>query len=119
MKVLVIDDARTVRELLKLHLSNAGYDVLAAEDALAGGRMVLAHAPDLIIVDVNMPYMNGYELVEALKADAATRDIPVVFLSSNADLPERSKELGAAAYLPKPVSADRLLDVVRLLGARA
>ena len=112
MKVLVIDDARTARELLRLHLSNAGHQVRAAEDAVAGGRMILAETPDLIIVDVNMPYMSGYELVEALKSDEGTRGIPVVLLTSNADEAERARQLGADAYLPKPISATRLLEVV-------
>ena len=116
MKVLVIDDERTIRELLELHLSNAGHHVLTAEDAVAGGRMILAEAPDLIIVDVNMPYMSGYELVEALKSDEGTRDIPVVLLTSNIDVAERSRQLGAAGYLSKPVLATHLLEVVERLG---
>src|SRR5918996_1060564 len=112
MKVVVIDDERTIRELLELHLSNAGHHVRTAEDAVAGGHMILAEVPDLIIVDVNMPYMSGYELVEALKSDQGTRDIPVVLLTSNIDVAERSRQLGAAGYLSKPVLATHLLEVV-------
>ena len=101
-------------ELLKLHLSNAGYEVMTAEDAVAAGRHVLKARPDLIIADVGMPYMDGYELVAALKADSATRDIPVVFLTSREDVADYAKQLGAVAYLHKPVSADRLLEIVAL-----
>ena len=118
MNVLVIDDARTVRELLRLHLSNAGHRVRAAEDAVTGGRMILHQAPDLLILDVNMPYMTGYELVQVLKSDDSTKDIPIVLLTSNTDVAERSRELGAAAYLRKPISTTRLLEVVHLFRPR-
>ncbi len=113
-RILVIDDDKSMLELLKLHLSNAGYDVVTAEDAVVAGRHVFEAAPDLIIADVSMPYMDGYELVRALKADSATRDIPVVFLTSREDVADYAKQLGAVAYLHKPVSADRLLEIVAL-----
>jgi CheY-like chemotaxis protein len=75
---------------------------------------VLKTPPDLIIADVSMPYMDGYQLVAALKADSATRDIPVVFLTSREDVADYAKQLGAVAYLHKPVLADRLLEIVAL-----
>jgi DNA-binding response OmpR family regulator len=67
-QIVVIDDEPVMRELLTLHLRNNGYGVRAAEDAIVGGHLVLREKPDLIIVDVQMPYMNGYEFVSALKA---------------------------------------------------
>ena len=112
-KVLVIDDDAIFRDLLRLHLSNNGYQVLVAEHAILGGHLVLSEAPDLIIVDVEMPYINGYEFVEALKGDLETRDIPVVFLTVDENVAVHAKRLGAAAYLNKPVMLDALLDVVR------
>jgi twitching motility two-component system response regulator PilG len=113
-RIVVVDDDRSIRDLLKLHLSNAGYAVQAAEDAIVAGHLVLQEAPDLMIVDVQMPYMNGYEFVAALKSDPTTRHIPVVFLSIDDHLAEGSAKLGAAAYLKKPVVVDRLLEVVGL-----
>lgn len=112
-KVLVIDDDAIFRDLLRLHLSNNGYQVLVAEHAIIGGHLVLSEAPDLIIVDVEMPYINGYEFVEALKGDLETRDIPVVFLTVDENVAVHAKRLGAAAYLNKPVMLDALLEVVR------
>ncbi len=112
--VLIVDDDAIMRELLRLHLANAGYEVVAAEDGIAGGYQVLRREPDLIIVDVDMPYMTGYQLVEAVKADPLTRHVPVIFLSSREDVDERSVKLRAEAYLRKPVKADRLLEVVAL-----
>ena len=111
-KVLVIDDDRSIRELLSLHLANRGYDVAVAEDAVVGGRLALSVKPQLIIIDVNMPYLDGPDFVAALKSDPQTKDIPVVFLTSDEDFHDRAGRLGAVAYLTKPVLADRLLDVV-------
>jgi CheY-like chemotaxis protein len=111
-KVLVIDDDRSIRELLSLHLANRGYDVAVAEDAIVGGKLALAAKPQLIIIDVNMPYLDGPDFVAALKSDPLTSDIPVVFLTSDADVIDRASKLGAVACLTKPIMADRLLDVV-------
>ena len=113
-KILIVDDEAAMRELLQLHLANQGYEVFAAEDAVVAGHLVLREKPDLLIVDVHMPYMDGYEFVDALKKDPQTRDIPVVFLSTDDNVAAQASRLGAAAYLPKPVMADRLLEVVRL-----
>jgi two-component system chemotaxis response regulator CheY len=111
-KVLVIDDDRSIRELLRLHLANRGYDVAVAEDAVVGGRLALSAKPQLIIVDVNLPYLDGPEFVAALQSDPQTKDIPVVFLTSDADAGDRAGKLGVVAWLTKPIMADRLLDVV-------
>jgi CheY-like chemotaxis protein len=118
-KVLVIDDAPGVRELLHIHLSNAGYEVALAEDAIAGGHMLLESPPDLVIVDARMPYMSGYEFAAALSADEQTRHIPVVFLSADPEVHEKTKTLPAAACLSKPVTTERLLQVVALFAPPA
>jgi CheY-like chemotaxis protein len=117
--ILVVDDEESMRALLKLHLSNAGYEVRVAEDAIVGGHLVVQEVPDVIIVDVEMPYMNGYEFVAALKSDPETRNIPVIFLTTDANVAEHARKLGAAAYLNKPVIADRLLEVVALFAQPA
>lgn len=110
--ILVVDDDEGIRELLRLHLRGAGYAVLTAEDAIVAGHMVLERRPDLIITDVNMPYMDGFEFVAALKADETIPDIPIIFLSSVEDGESRGRELGAVGYVTKPVRADRLLALV-------
>lgn len=101
-----------MRELLRLHLGAHGYDVAVAEDAVEAGHLVVREPPDLILVDVEMPYMTGYEFVAALKSDPGTRHIPVVFLTTVEDVAEQAAKLGAAAYLNKPVTVDRLLQVL-------
>lgn len=110
--ILIVDDDESLRELLRLHLSAAGYEVLVAEDAIAGGYMVLRNPPDLIICDVNMPHLDGFDFVAALRADKSLPDIPVIFLTSMEEGDQRGKSLGAVGYLTKPVRADRLLSLV-------
>jgi two-component system chemotaxis response regulator CheY len=110
--ILVIDDDEGIRQLLQLHLSAAGYDVQVAADAIVAGYMVLRGKPDLIITDVNMPHMDGFEFIAALKADKTIPDIPVIFLTSVEEGDHRGKELGAVGYITKPVRADRLLQLV-------
>ena len=109
--ILVVDDDQSLRELLRLHLSSAGYEVSTAADGIEAGYAVLKNPPDLIITDVNMPHMDGYAFVEALKSDNSLPKIPVIFLTSMDDF-ERGRQLGAVGYITKPVRADRLLAVV-------
>jgi len=110
--ILVVDDDENIRELLRLHLSAAGYDVHVAQDGISAGYMVLRSPPDLIISDVNMPHMDGFEFIAALKADKALPYIPVIFLTTEEEGDLRGKELGAVGYVTKPVRADRLLSLV-------
>lgn len=108
----MLDDDDYMRELLRLHLSNAGYEVVVAEDVVVAGRLILQNRPDLLVSDIEMPYMDGLEFVEALKADPGFAAIPVIFLTSCSEHEARGQELGAAGYLTKPVRADRLLAEV-------
>jgi CheY-like chemotaxis protein len=111
-KILVIDDDENIRDLMRMHLSAAGYEVQVAEDAIVAGYIVLRDPPDLIISDVNMPHMDGFEFVAALKGDKSLPYIPVIFLTSVEEGDHRGKELGAVGYITKPVRADRLLSLV-------
>jgi CheY-like chemotaxis protein len=113
-RILLLEDAPEVRMLLERRLANAGYEVLTAEDAVEAGKLVVQRSPDLIIADIQLPYMSGDEFVAALRADPAVRDIPVIFLSVDAQLEEHARRLGAVAYFDKAVSLERLLEVVEL-----
>ena len=110
--ILIVEDDESIRDLLRLHLAAAGYEVHVAEDAIAAGYLVLRSPPDLIITDINMPHMDGFEFIAALKADRSLPAIPVIFLTSMEDGDLRGKELGAVGYITKPVRADRLLSLV-------
>ena len=111
-RILVVDDDESLRELLRMHLASAGYEVSTAPDAISAGYQVLKHPPDLILSDIRMPHMNGFEFIAALKSDPTLAGIPVIFLTSVEDGDGRGKELGAVGYLTKPVRADRLLELV-------
>jgi CheY-like chemotaxis protein len=113
-RILLLEDSSDLRRLLERQLTRAGYDVLTAGDAVEAGKLVVEQAPHLIIADIQLPYMNGDEFVAALRADPTVRDIPVIFLSVDAQLEEHARRLGAVAYFDKNVSSERLLEVVDL-----
>ena len=110
--ILVVEDDELTRGFITLVLRNAGYAVEAAEDGVEGGMAVLALRPDLIVADVLMPVLDGFEMVRTLRQLQSTRDIPVVFLTSHAAGEMQGNELGAIAYLHKPLNIERLLSAV-------
>src|SRR5258708_32356305 len=77
--ILVVDDDKSMRDLLQLHLANAGYNVALAEDAVVAGRMFLGSTPDLLLIDVDMPYLSGLDFGATLFADTTWRVIPGMF----------------------------------------
>lgn len=107
--IVVIDDDPSMRALVRLQLVGGGCDVLEAPDAIAGRYLVMRAAPDLVICDVHMPRMSGFELLAMLKADPLTRDIPVMLLTGDDDAASIAKAAGAADCLKKPIPAERLL----------
>lgn len=111
--ILCIDDSPPNLKLLNAILSKR-YGVRAAISGELGLRIAKQQQPDLILLDIVMPEMSGFEVIRQLKCDSATRDIPVVFLSGteNAEDQARCRDLGAADYLIKPVKADVLLSKV-------
>jgi DNA-binding response OmpR family regulator len=110
--ILIVDDDASVRELLKLTLAGAGYEVDLADDAIVAGRSLMRSPPDLMLVDVAMPYLDGLDFVAALKADTTVPDVAVVFITGRAEVLERARALGAPC-LRKPFSTEQLLEVVR------
>jgi DNA-binding response OmpR family regulator len=113
-KILVIEDEEVMRDLLRLHLGSAGYTVEVVEDAITAGYALLKSAPDLIVCDVEMPHMNGFELIGALRADKAQPQLPVIFLTAEGD-EGRARELAPSEYLSKPVRLEELLAAVTRL----
>ena len=117
-RILLIEDTAQTRELVTLMLQNAGYEVEAAEDAVEAGKLLLKTRPNLIIADIQMPYMSGDEFIAALRTEPSMKDIPVVFLSSDERLGEHAKNVGAVAYFDKRGSMVKLLEVVEMYTQR-
>jgi len=115
MKILVVDDEFESRTLLAELLTSEGYEVRAAD----GGPLALVslgvNRPDLILLDIRMPQMDGFEVCQRIKENNDAREIPVIFLSSSTDVSERVKgfRLGAVDYVSKPFQKDELLARVR------
>lgn len=112
--ILVIEDDSSLRDTLSIHLRSAGYTVRVAADATEAIRAILAGVPDLILSDVTLPYMDGFELLEVLRRDETTRSTPVILLTGLVDDDNyvRGIRLGATAYLTKPVLRDELLKTI-------
>ena len=110
-KILVVDSDSCMRELLQLHLRSAGYHVRVAEDAVVAGRMLLQSVPDLLIVEVDLPYMSGREFVATLVADQSIPSIPVIFMTANNDFEPRAQLLGADCIV-RPCRVDEVLKMV-------
>lgn len=111
-RIIVVDDDPSMLDLLRLHLSNAGYRVDVAADALIAGRMLLKSPPQLLIVDIDMPYMNGIEFVSTLMSDSTLPDIKVLFISAHRQYAEQVARLGLD-FLLKPLHKDQLLEAVK------
>jgi two-component system, sensor histidine kinase and response regulator len=124
-RILVIEDDSGFRELLRLHLKLTGYAPEVAVDAVEGGRALMARPPDLVLCDVNMPFMSGFELLSLMRADERTASIPVIMLSGRKDdyAMARAMELGAADFLTKPVTLEDLTRSIQAslgrIGAKA
>ena len=91
VRILVVDADCSMRELLALHLGNAGYELDVVEDGVAAGYSVLRARPDLIISDINMPGLDGFEFIALLRQERSLRDIPVILLSSQDEGETRGK----------------------------
>jgi DNA-binding response OmpR family regulator len=110
--ILIVEDEQPMRELLKLQLAAEGYEVRLADDAIVAGRSLMQEPPDLMLVDVALPYIDGIDFVAALKADLSLPAVPVVFMTGNAQVLERARALRAPC-LKKPFTAAQLLELVR------
>ena len=121
-RVMAVDDDPVIRGLLEVNLEMEGHEVVTAFDGQDALDKVVSMAPDLILLDVMMPNVNGWQVAEALKGSARTRHIPIVFLSARAmeaDV-QKGAALGVQAYVTKPFDPIDLMELVnRLLAERA
>jgi len=113
--VLVVDDHRLTRELLKAYLENAGYDTIEAEDGQQALERVASHSPDLVLLDLLMPVLNGFEVCRRIKEDRRTTLLPVIMVTGLEDFDAKMKALalGADDYINKPLNERELLMRVK------
>ena len=119
-KILIAEDERDIRDLITFTLGFAGYEVVAAANGEEAVNLARQEIPDLVLMDVRMPRMTGYEACAAMKADAKLKDIPVIFLSAKGQDSEIQAGLqaGAVEYLLKPFAPDQLTARIQVVLAQ-
>ena len=113
-KIVVLDDEKYITQLLNIELEASGYEVKTACDGEAGLELIRAERPDLILLDLMMPKMDGFEVLQALRIDMMTKNIPVIILtakSSDRDI-DRCLELGVRDYIVKPFHGELLVKKI-------
>ncbi|MEA2840529.1 MAG: two-component system, cell cycle response regulator DivK [Methylobacteriaceae bacterium] len=113
--ILIVEDTEDNRQIMRDLLTGAGFDLIEAHDGGAGVTMADEHKPDLILMDFQLPVLDGYEATRRIKANPATRDIPVIAVTSYALSGDEAKamEVGCSGYIAKPFSPRKLLAKVR------
>ena len=113
-KILIAEDERDIRELVCFTLEHNGYTVISSADGRTALELAASETPDLVLLDVRMPRLDGYEVCRRIKADPDLRDIPVVFLSAKGQEAEvqAGLEAGAQAYIIKPFSMNELITQI-------
>lgn len=116
-KIVVIDDDPEVVKSLSLILTSKGYHVIPATSALEGMGLLANESPDLVILDIRMPRLDGFEFLRSLRQSLKTKDLPVIIASALSDGESRlrAKEMGAVRYLVKPYEPDELLKAIQTL----
>lgn len=115
MKILVVDDDRTTRKILGLFLKSKGFEVAYAENGLDAMEKLGRENVNLVMTDLNMPYMDGLELTRTLRANPALKGLPILMVTTEADEEEKRKalEAGANGYLIKPVTAEMVSENIK------
>jgi two-component system, cell cycle response regulator DivK len=116
-KILLVEDNETNRDLLRRRLERKGFLVITADDGEQGYSLAHSERPDLILMDISLPAMNGWEVIQLLKTHDATRHIPIVVLTAHALVSDRAKasEMGCSDYDTKPIDFARLSQKIENL----
>jgi len=116
-KILLVEDNEMNRDMLSRRLTKRGFEIETAVDGAEGVKKAQTTAPDLILMDMSLPVMHGWDATRQIKADAATRDIPVIALTAHAMTGDREKalEAGCDEFETKPVELPRLLEKINTL----
>jgi two-component system chemotaxis response regulator CheY len=117
--VLTVDDSRAMRDMLRHSLLAAGFRVIQAEDGLHGLEVLESETPDVIVTDINMPRMDGFGFIEAVRADETRRGMPVLVLTTEVDAEKKSRAraAGATGWIVKPFDPVKLVEAIRRVAA--
>lgn len=118
-RVLVIDDEPDVLLLCRLNLQHAGHEVIEAQEGARGLMMARTEHPDVVVLDLMLPWVDGYQILAALQEDVATRDLPVVILTAKTQVEDRVRcwEDGASEFVTKPFPPEELMDTLERVTA--
>ena len=117
--ILTVDDSRTIREMLKAALMDAGMEVVQAEDGVHGLEVLATCSPDVIITDINMPRMDGFGFIEAVRGSDKYRAVPILVLTTESvdDKKERARRAGASGWIIKPFDPVKLVSAINRVAA--
>ena len=121
LKVLAIDDSRTIRSLVRKVMEEAGFSCVCAEDGVEGVAMFGDESPDIVITDINMPNLDGFGVITAIRSGTVNRTVPILVLTTeSADhLKAKARDAGATGWIVKPFDDETIISIVRrVTGAR-
>ncbi len=112
--ILAIDDSRTMRDMVSHALTSAGFTVLTAEDGKVGLSVLEANKVDVVITDLNMPELDGFGVIEGIRANPKYKYMPVLMLTTESDQAkkERGKAMGATGWIVKPFNPEKLVQII-------
>lgn len=113
--VLAVDDSRTMRQMLEMCLSGAGFNVVTAEDGADGVQKLKETNPDVVITDINMPIMDGFEFIETVRGGDFSARMPILVLTTESDAAKkaRARDAGATGWIVKPFDPEKLINAVK------
>ena len=117
--ILIVDDSPTLRDMLTIALSDEGFKVVQAADGCEGVGMLKNVDPDVIITDINMPRLDGFQFIEEVRKDPRHRATPILVLTaeSSPEMKDRAHKAGATGWIVKPFDPEKLIEVFRRIGA--
>ena len=121
MRILLVEDHEEIWDFLSRRLQRRGFEVVLATDGQTGVDKALSDSPDIILLDMNMPIMDGWTAATAIKANASTAHVPIIALTAHAMSGDREKALAAGCddYHPKPIDFNKLIEQIAALGVTA
>lgn len=114
MRILTVDDSRTILAMLHHTLSNAGFEVLQAEDGRKGLELLAAEEVDVVITDINMPVMDGIEFIRSVRASGRHNSLPILILTTETsqDKRDQGRAAGGTGWIVKPFDPEKLISVI-------